>query len=109
MTVLRPVPPEVPAKALTRLRVVMVDEEMVVVARVEVPEIARVPVAVRLPPKKPLPATVRRLPGVVVPIPTLPAFVIRIRSVGFVPPSSVVRKTRRPGASLIPATASTSP
>ena len=35
--VVAPVPPAPTAKALTKLRVVMVDEEMVVVARVEVP------------------------------------------------------------------------
>ena len=69
---MKPVPPEVPARALMRFNVVMVDEEMVVVARVDVPEIARVPVAVRLPEKKPLPATVSLLLGVVEPMPTLP-------------------------------------
>ena len=42
--VVAPVPPEVKARALMRFKVVMVDEEMVVVARVEMPEITKVPV-----------------------------------------------------------------
>ena len=47
----------------------------VVVARVEVPLIVRVPIAVRLPPIYVLPATVRSSAGVVLPIPNLPACV----------------------------------
>ena len=72
--VLAPVPPLVRARALMRFRVVMVDEEMVVVAKVEMPEIDRVPVAVRLPPTNVFPPTVSLLPGVVEPIPTFPLF-----------------------------------
>ena len=55
--VLAPVPPDVNARALMMFKVVMVEEEMVVVEKVEVPEkvevfeMAREPVAVRLPPK----------------------------------------------------------
>ena len=71
MMVDKPVPPLVAERAWARVRLVMV-----VVERVEMPEIARVPVAVRLPPMKVLPATVSLEDGDVEPIPMLPAEVV---------------------------------
>ncbi len=63
--------------------------ERPVTERVSVTE--RVPVAVmfeavRFPLKKPLPATARVVKGEVVPMPTLPALVILITSLGYVSP-----------------------
>ena len=72
------------AESPSRKAPVSVKSVMVVVARVEVPKMARVPVATRLPPKKPLPATVSLLPGVVVPMPTLPVATIKDGLVLFV-------------------------
>lgn len=50
-TVVAPVPPEDTGSALMRLSVVIVEDDMVVVAKVAVPCTAIVPVAVTLPPK----------------------------------------------------------
>jgi len=72
----------------------VVEKRLVVVAfeRVVFPSIARVPVAVTLPPKKLFPPTVSFAPGEVVPMPTSPVPVILILSLENAEPP--VAKTR---------------
>ena len=54
-----------------------------------------------------VPTTCSGVVGEVVPMPTLPAEVILIRSVGEDAPSAVVENTRRPGMSFAPGVPST--
>jgi hypothetical protein len=54
-----------------------------------------------------VPFTSRAVEGAVLPIPTLPALVIRIFSVGALAPSGVVEKTNLAGISLVPGVPST--
>jgi hypothetical protein len=76
----------VPLLAINKPLIAPIDkEETDVVANVDVPATLKLPVAVMVSPKKLVPCTVKRAGGVVVPIPTLPALVIRIRSSEFVP------------------------